>query len=92
MTTTTREPEWDEDTRNLVLALDRAPLCPACGGPAELCQDIANQDHWRVQPPIRCHRSTALRQAQRALTEETNPVLEALLWRAPDLDDRSSRG
>lgn len=91
MTTTLLEPEWDEETRNLVLAFDRAPLCPACGGPAELCQDVTRQYDWKVQAPVRCHRRTALSQAQRAMTEETNPILEALLWRYPELVDRSHR-
>lgn len=90
MTTTMLEPEWDEETRNLVLALDLAPLCPACGGPAELCQDAAREFDWHVPAPVRCHRKTALSQAQRAVTEQTNPIPEALLWRVV-LDDRSGR-
>lgn len=81
MTTTMAEPEWDEDTRNLALALDRAPLCPACGGAAELCQDPATEFAWEVPQPVRCHRTTALHRVQRGYTEETNPFPEALLWR-----------
>jgi hypothetical protein len=81
MTTTMAEPEWDEDTRNLALGLAQVDLCQSCGGPAFLCQDPVNEFHWGVPPPVRCHRTTALRLAQRKVTEETNPVPEALLWR-----------
>jgi hypothetical protein len=74
------EPEWDEHTRNLALALDHVDLCQVCGRPASLCQDPARQDDWQVGQPVRCHATTALRQTQRTFTEETNPVVEALMW------------
>lgn len=76
------DPEWDEDTRALALGFDQMDLCAACGGPAFLCQDPENQYNWKIPPPVRCHRTTALRVAQRKVTEETNPVPEALLWRS----------
>ena len=80
MTTTMAEPEWDEDTRNLALAFDDVNICPICGGPAALCQDPARQDDWVAQPPVRCHRKTAILQRQSSVTEETNAQMQALLW------------
>lgn len=74
------EPEWDEATRDLVLALDAVPMCPVCGGPSVLCQDPELQDDWRAADPIRCHAHSARLMRQRAVTEETNPGLAALLW------------
>jgi hypothetical protein len=85
------EPEWDEATRELVLGLDAVDLCPSCGGPSYLCQDAAREFDWKVSKPVRCHRSTALKQAQRRISEETNPIPEALLWQAV-LSDRSVNG
>lgn len=74
------EPEWDEQTRTLALGYDNVAICPICGGPAYLCQDPANQFAFDVLPPVRCHRKTALVNKQRQVTEQTNPVVEALIW------------
>lgn len=79
--TTLAEPEWDQEMRDLVLALDAVDLCPACGGPAYLCQDPALEFNWTVDKPVRCHAKTALLARQKGVTEETNPQAEALLWR-----------
>lgn len=81
MTTTMAEPEWDEDTRTLVLGHAAVDLCPVCGGPAVECQDPENQFAYTVLPPVRCHRKTALVEAQQRVTEKTNPIMSALLWR-----------
>jgi hypothetical protein len=91
MTTTMAEPEWDEQTRAMAIAFDLVPLCPACGGPAEECQDPAHEFDWRVPPPVRCHRKTALLQAQSGVNERDNPFPMALLWRNAELIDRSGR-
>jgi hypothetical protein len=76
------EPEWDEATRDLVVALDDVDLCSVCGGPAYLCQDPEREFDWTIDEPTRCHRTTAIRKAQAALDEETNPHQDALAWRA----------
>lgn len=86
------EPEWDTDTRELALAYARVELCPKCHGPAYLCQDPALQESWRVPPPTRCHRITALRQAQKGVTEQTNPVTDALIWGTVLADDAIRKG
>jgi hypothetical protein len=91
MITTMAEPEWDEQTRAMALAYDLAPLCPACGGPAEECQDAEREFDWTTPAPVRCHRKTALLQAQGAINERDNPFPGALLWRLPELRDRSGR-
>ena len=83
------EPEWDEQTRGLVLELARLELCPICGGPAEECQDPDNQDRFIVPDPTRCHRQTAVLRRQRGVTEETNPQHQALIWQAHLPEQRS---
>lgn len=75
------EPEWDAETRELALAYAEVDLCPVCHGPAFLCQDPELQDDWDVPPPTRCHRKTAIREKQKGMTEQTNPHLDALIWR-----------
>ena len=65
----------------LILGLDAVDLCPICGSPSFICQDPDLEYAWDVLPPVRCHRKTRLAEAQRKITEETNPVPEALLWR-----------
>lgn len=84
------EPEWDDQTRDLALAHTAVNICPRCGGPAYLCQDPALQDSWKVPPPVRCHRTTVLRKQQRAVTEQTNPVTDALIW-GTVLDEQARR-
>ncbi|WP_232676671.1 hypothetical protein [Nocardioides sp. R-C-SC26] len=74
------EPEWDDATRDLALAHDSVNLCSACGGPAYLCQDPDLEFDWHAPPPTRCHRLTALREAQKGIDSETNPHPDALVW------------
>lgn len=74
------EPEWDQATRDLVLALDAMDLCPICRGPAYLCQDPARQFDWTAGDPVRCHAQTARLERQKGITDETNPHSSALLF------------
>lgn len=77
------EPEWDQATRDLALALDAAKiehLCPICGREKSVCQSAELQDDWDVPPPTRCHATTAVRQHQKRLNEDTNPYQDALVW------------
>lgn len=79
--TTLAEPEWDESTRALVLALDTVPRCPACGGDPALCQDPARQFDWTVPDPVRCHRTTTLREAQQRFSQGVDAEHpDALMW------------
>ena len=74
------EPEWDQQTRDLALAYDAVEICGSCGGPAWICQDPARQFDWDAGDPIRCHRTTAVLERQKGVTEETNPHASALVW------------
>lgn len=78
--TTMQEPEWDETTRDLALALDAVDLCPVCQGPAYLCQDPKRQFDWQAADPIRCHAQTARLQRAKGITEDTNPHASALIF------------
>lgn len=78
--TTLAEPEWDAASRDLAIGHAKWDRCPVCSGPAYLCQDPALQFDWKATDPTRCHRTTALRAAQKGVTEETNPHLDALVW------------
>lgn len=66
----------------LAIAHHDVDLCAVCGGPAYLCQDPELQDSWEVSPPVRCHRTTAIRERQKGMTEQTNPHMAALIWSA----------
>jgi hypothetical protein len=74
------EPEWDDATRDLALALDAVDICPVCRGPAYLCQDPKRQDDWLAGDPVRCHAQTARLERAKRVTEETNPHTSALIW------------
>jgi len=81
---TTREPEWDEEQRALMLALAawRASRCPHCGGPLGETTDPANEGRYRVES-TRCHRCTALDIAARKFHEAKGVTApHALLHRA----------
>ncbi|HEY1179556.1 MAG TPA: hypothetical protein VGF17_25660 [Phytomonospora sp.] len=89
--TTMAEPEWDADTRDLVIALEvDLELCPRCGQPAEICQDPERQFDWQAGAPVRCHATTALREAQAKVSEETNPHTDALIWPLQLRDGRAN--
>lgn len=34
-------------------------LCPMCGGPISECTDPDNEMAYKVDPPTRCHKTTA---------------------------------
>jgi hypothetical protein len=78
--TTTREPEWDDQQRGWMLALAhyRASHCPDCHG--ELRHTLTVED-WDVDPPIRCHRCTAIAEAATRHAKD-HKHLHALRWTA----------
>lgn len=86
---TTTEPEWDDETRQTVQALDLLDLseCPSCGLPQHVCQAITNQDGFTQPAPVRCHATTARLATQKNFTEESSPQVDALLWPTPVLRD-----
>jgi len=82
VTRTVTEPEWDDDERDYMLALAawEASLCPVCGGPAEECQAPDADRRFKGVPPVRCHRTDAVRRFQEK--SSTYPRPEALIWHA----------
>lgn len=53
---------WDEGEQDKMLALkvyEDTMLCPLCGGPKSECLNPDNETRYRVDPPTRCHRTTA---------------------------------
>jgi hypothetical protein len=62
------EPEWDDDNRQMVLALQahEAGLCPGCNHPLEETTKPEYKDAYRPETPIRCHYCTT-----QALVSET---------------------
>lgn len=81
--TVTAEPEWDEQERDYMVALQafEDSLCPVCGGPPEECQSPEAEWEWKGVPPTRCHRTAAiLRYQEGAGKAVTQP--RALSWHA----------
>jgi len=87
------EPEWDEQTRSLVLGeveLVHTEICPLCGRLKSVCQAPENQDAFIAQDPVRCHATTALLLKKKDYTEEKNPGVGALLWSSVLREDLAS--
>lgn len=55
-------------------------LCPVCGGPKSVCQAPENEGRFETGPPVRCHVTTAISQAQEAYKDARAP--RALMWGA----------
>lgn len=63
------EVEWDDVEQGWMISLERyrrEHICPLCGGPKEVCQAPYGTFVYSAGVPIRCHVTTAIRQAQRA--------------------------
>lgn len=75
---TTRESEWDDESRAWVFALisDEEERCRGCGHPRSESMDPTSEGRWSVEP-VRCHACTAQLRKARA-TEYEYP--EALSW------------
>ena len=83
---TVTEPEWDEESRDEMLALAawEDSRCPICGGPAEECQSPEGERRFQGVPPVRCHRTDAIIRYQDRAGAYERP--SALLWRAEERD------
>jgi hypothetical protein len=77
------EPEWDDREQTLVLAMQvyKDSLCPMCGLPFEVCTATENEGKFKVEGPVRCHKSTALAIASSKLDPKI-PHSESLLFGA----------
>lgn len=71
----TTEPEWDEESRGLAVALGEyeAGLCPSCRHPLAETTDPAHEERYVAGDAIRCHRCTASEQASRRYAESPSP-------------------
>jgi len=82
------EAEWDQDQRDMVLALTEAERgeCAGCGQPLGESTDPENEGRYRVDPPTRCHGCNALQIAYEKAKDYKHP--EALRWNAhlPHID------
>jgi hypothetical protein len=77
------EAEWDDQERGWMLALAdvEANEHAACGGDLEETTDPANDGHYKVSMPVRCHKCTALEIAKEAhSTRGEVRHGDALLW------------
>lgn len=84
--TTVTEPEWDDEERDKMIALAawEATRCALCGGPVDECQTLEAERRFEGVPPIRCHRTDAIKRYQGKAGNYERP--EALLWRARERD------
>lgn len=74
-TVTTREPEWDDEQREQMVALGiyEDTLCAVCGGPVEDCQSPEAEREWEGVPPVRCHKTDAIIRYQNKASEYERP-------------------
>lgn len=81
--TVTMEPEWDEQERDYMIALQafEDSLCPVCGGPTEECQSPEAEWEWQGTPPTRCHRTDAVLRYQESIQKQLDRP-RALTWHA----------
>jgi hypothetical protein len=79
---TSRESEWNQEQRDLVLGLIEyeAQTCHGCGGWLPETTSAENEGRYRVDPPGRCHRCKAIHSKQDEY-EEQNPR-SLVLWNA----------
>lgn len=78
-----REPEWDDEQRGWMLALDefdRVSKCPVCGGLKSDCQGVGDAADFEVPAPTRCHRVTAIELASEPYRDSKVP--RALMFAA----------
>lgn len=82
---TVAEPEWDEDERAWALALlaVEGDTCPGCHGQMSETTAADAEGKYAASPPTRCHKCTAISQAQDAYHSNPNAKhTSALLWGA----------
>lgn len=90
---TTVEPEWDEQSRGLALALSEyeAGLCPSCRHPLAETTDPRHEDRYFTDEAVRCHRCTATDQASRRYAQSPSPgaLLVPVEFRPPPPEQRT---
>lgn len=92
------EPEWDEESRGMALALAEyeAGLCPSCRHPLAETTDIRHEDRYVAEPAVRCHRCTATEQASKTYEGSPSPgallIPVALVPPPPELQEVNGHG
>ena len=87
------ESEWDEVEQSWMLALQfyRDGLCPKCGGPVDECRGVENEFRYVVDPPERCHKTTAVHTASESYRKNDKvPVPDALVYGLREKDATGS--
>lgn len=76
LVSSTPEPEWDEQERAWMLALEayRRGRCTRCGGNLAETTDVRNDDAYHVLAPIQCHRCAAFARADDQYREHQHPL------------------
>lgn len=71
-------PEREQDKLLALKVYEDTRLCPMCGGPIEECTSIDNEMAYKVDPPTRCHKTTAIMRYQKDGWDE-RPYNRALM-------------
>jgi hypothetical protein len=79
---TSREAEWNQPQRDLVLGLleYEAQVCHGCGGWLPETTAKENEGRYQVEPPGRCHRCAAIHVKQEGYEDQKPRSL--VLWLA----------
>jgi hypothetical protein len=69
------EVEWDETEQGWMLALSmrRETRCPSCGGDLTQTTAAENEDRYRHELPLQCHRCVAFARAHEAYADQPRP-------------------
>lgn len=72
---TTREPEWSDDDRAVVLAYleYEGQICSGCGGWLAETTSPENAGKYVASAPYRCHRCDAIERKQEQYKEQKRP-------------------
>lgn len=86
VTVTEREPEWDDEQQDwmLALALAEADECPGCHGRLSETTLPENDGEYLPDAPTRCHRCTALGIAADHIREGKSPQPQALFLKVKE--------
>jgi hypothetical protein len=86
VTVTEREPEWDDEQQDwmLALALAEADECPGCHGRLSETTLPENDGLYLPDEPTRCHRCTAIGIGADQIRNGKSPQPQALLLKVKE--------
>lgn len=69
------EAEWDDTEQAYMLALAayRKRICPGCGGDLAETTAAVNEDRYKPELPLQCHRCLGFARAAETYQEEKHP-------------------